>query len=163
MPSSGAGRPHHFGRPVYTEDVTAENLPHPLLRELYGYWRTLANSRPMPLAAEVDPLDIPKAVLAYVFLIDVEPDGRFRVRLAGTQTVKQSGLDTTGLYVDETPGAESVGERLAHAVLTGKPYHVVAPLTWSERKYKTYMAVMCPLASSDGQAVARFIGAAVFS
>ena len=135
------------------EIARVEEVEDPLLAEVFVYWHRLAAGRPMPLAQEVDPLDIPRRALGYLFLVDVEPgrsgDLRFRVRLAGTHAVEQAGYDPTGRYGEEVPGSEPVAARLTQAVKRGRPYIAEVPLTWSNRNYKRYVALVCPLGGEE--------------
>lgn len=136
----------------YREVDRVEDIGHPLLAEVFTYWRTLAAGRSMPLARDVDPIDIPRQALGYVFLLDVERHEaglRFRVRLAGSQAVEQAGFDPTGRYGEDVPGSEPVAARLTRAVESRRAYVADVPLTWSSRNYKRYLTLVCPLAAGD--------------
>jgi hypothetical protein len=78
----------------------------PRLEEAYEYWRRKAAGRKLPRRRDIDPVDIPK-LLPDVMLVDVEPDGRYRYRLIGTQNTQAQGVTATGRYLDEVlPGPE---------------------------------------------------------
>jgi hypothetical protein len=78
----------------------------PRLEEAYEYWRRKAAGRKVPRRRDIDPVDIPK-LLPDVMLVDVEPDGRYRYRLIGTENTLAHGVKATGRYVDEmVPGRE---------------------------------------------------------
>ena len=53
-------------------------------RALYAYWDRLRAGRAAPERSDLDPGAI-RTVLGDVFLLENEPDGRHRVRLAGTR------------------------------------------------------------------------------
>jgi hypothetical protein len=75
----------------------AELIADPTQRALYLYWREKTAARPMPARADLDPLEMPKAALRDMGLIDVVDDGLdFRYRLVGTNNVSRMGLDITG-------------------------------------------------------------------
>ena len=72
------------------------------LRPLYDYWLQLRAGRSMPARADLDPLNMPRHLLADIFLLDVETaPQRFRFRLMGTSVAEMLGEDWTGKYVDE--------------------------------------------------------------
>ncbi|MBK8161096.1 MAG: PAS domain-containing protein [Rhodospirillaceae bacterium] len=51
---------------------------------------------------EVDPLSLPRALLPYVMLLDLEENpSRLRVRLAGTQVCEKYGAELKGLTTDD--------------------------------------------------------------
>lgn len=72
---------------------------------LYAHWTAQRGARAMPDRRDIDPLDLPRPALPYLFLTDVvrSPDGnlRFRIRLAGTAMVELAGREPTGFFVDE--------------------------------------------------------------
>ena len=144
--------------------VAAEHqVPNPLLRQLYRFWDDLRGRDAMPAYSQLDPLDIPRTILPHVFLNDVLAPNRFRVRLQGTEAVRQSGVDLTGRIVDEIDGAEGTQQRFETIVTTRSPYYCRVPLTWSPLDYKTYEAIVLPLADPDGVDVRRIFGASIFS
>ena len=145
-----------FPEDCVREIERVEDVEDPLLAEVFLYWHRLAAGRAMPMAHEVDPLDLPRRALGYLFLVDVERDRsgglRFKVRLAGTHAVEQAGFDPTGRYGEEVPGSEPVAARFTQAVKRGRPYVAEVPLTWSNRNYKRYVTLVCPLGSEEAVA-----------
>jgi hypothetical protein len=89
--------------------AAAPSLPpfsDPRLHQAFAYWRRKAAGRPMPPRRDIDPIEIPK-LLPAVMLVDVEPDGRYRYRLIGTENTQAQGMTATGRYLDEVlPGPE---------------------------------------------------------
>ena len=72
------------------------------LRPLYEYWDQARGERSMPARAVIDPLKIPRDILANIFLLEVHyAPLRFRYRLIGTAVVEMLGEDWTGKFVDE--------------------------------------------------------------
>jgi hypothetical protein len=68
-------------------------------RELYSYWRGLESQGGPPSRADIDPpLQIPR-LLPNLMLIDAI-DGRFRMRLVGSEVARRAGRDPTGLNLD---------------------------------------------------------------
>lgn len=69
--------------------------------QLYDYWQTRANGRPMPCRADLSPADFP-TLLPSISLMEVEPQsGRLRVRLAGTRLRDIYDREITGLHLDD--------------------------------------------------------------
>ncbi len=80
----------------------ADLIADPAQRALYLYWRERAGARPMPARADLDPLDMPKAALKDMGLMNVIDGGRdFRYRLVGTNNVSRMGVDITGYLASE--------------------------------------------------------------
>lgn len=95
--------------------VCGDDLDHPLLRELYGYWTNKRAGRPSPERADIDPTEIPR-LLPHLILIDVRREPLDLVyRLVGTEVVSADGMELTGRRVRDLPIDEA--ERLfdAHA------------------------------------------------
>lgn len=90
-------------------------LAAPGLTALYDLWRRLCSSLGrLPYRREVDPLDLPPAALPGILIMEREPTGRFRCRLAGTLLTEIYGFEQTGGYLDELlpPGPAAERQRL---------------------------------------------------
>ncbi|HUK08074.1 MAG TPA: PAS domain-containing protein [Stellaceae bacterium] len=72
--------------------------PVSLHLDLFRYWGAKRKGRPMPARRDIDPTEMPAAVLRQVAIID-QVDGRFRYRLIGTGVVRDLGRDFTGRWV----------------------------------------------------------------
>lgn len=74
----------------------------PKIEALYAYWRSIHPAGGgLPGRQHFDPIDIPE-LLPNLWMIDVfRAPLRFRFRLIGTEIVKFSGRDVTGLWLDE--------------------------------------------------------------
>lgn len=80
-------------------------LPDPLLQRLYDYWLSRRHGRVVPERRDIDPLDMPRALLPHLLLVELEGAGpRIRYRLIGTEIGKRYGEDFTGRYLDEVSG-----------------------------------------------------------
>jgi hypothetical protein len=80
------------------------NVPkdaHPNIWMLVRYWQYIQPPGRLPGRIHFDPIDIP-ALLPNIRLIDVVDGGpyRYRVRLIGTEHVKQLGYDPTGQWYE---------------------------------------------------------------
>jgi hypothetical protein len=70
-------------------------------RDLYGYWRSCAQKRPIPSRYDIDPIDIPH-LLPGLSLLDTGNDlTQLRYRLAGTRVREIYGTEITGRAVFE--------------------------------------------------------------
>ncbi|MGO9171096.1 MAG: PAS domain-containing protein [Rhodomicrobium sp.] len=68
-------------------------------RDLYGYWRSCAQSKPIPSRYDIDPVDIPH-LLPGLSLLDAGEDlEALRYRLAGTRVREIYGTEITGRTV----------------------------------------------------------------
>ncbi|MGO8952675.1 MAG: PAS domain-containing protein [Rhodomicrobium sp.] len=68
-------------------------------RDLYGYWRSCAQSKPIPSRYDIDPVDIPH-LLPGLSLLDTGEDlDALRYRLAGTRVRDIYGTEITGRTV----------------------------------------------------------------
>ncbi len=161
-PAEPAGSASRGGPVVDHEDFSQDDISSPMVRDFYRYWLDLAAGRPMPHQTEVDPTGIPKHVLPFINLTDVGTDGRFKARLAGTKVVALSGMEITGRFIDEIPGAEDMLRQFQRLLKSRKPYHCIVPLTWSALNYKWCETVVCPLAGGGDRRIGRLISATAF-
>ncbi len=69
-------------------------------KDLYAYWRDLKGARAAPDRADIDPGAI-RHILADTFIIEVDADGAFPLRLSGTRF--------NALWLRERKGASFVG------------------------------------------------------
>lgn len=89
-------------------------LPDPDLARLYDYWRALRERLGrLPYRSEIDPLDLPPAVLPSLMILERDDARRFRCRLAGTRMRELYGFEVTGLYLDEIVAAGAASFRVA--------------------------------------------------
>ena len=151
------------GEPEYWSVESEGEIPNAFLRDLYRYWSGLRRGRPMPIYTDIDPVTIPTRILPHIMLLEVVDSERFRLRLHGTEAVEQSGINLTGRYIHEVDGAEESQKRLVALVRTRTPYYCQVGLTWSKYDFKSYQAVVLPLADTNGVDVRRIVGAAIFS
>jgi hypothetical protein len=74
-------------------------------RELFAYWDRLRKGRAAPERAEIDPAAI-RNVLADTFLLEIDPDCMFPIRLSGTRLnalwlAEQKGRPFLELWAEE--------------------------------------------------------------
>jgi len=149
--------------------TTAFSLPKeaaPQIKALYTYWQSIhpeggPEGKALPGRRHFDPIDIPD-LLPNIWLIDVVRDAqhdgapRFRFRLVGTQIVKFTGRDATGLWLDEVyPAYETTEAYRAHRAVceSGEPhYRKSGVISNPGRKYVEAERLYLPLAE-DGRTV----------
>jgi hypothetical protein len=68
-------------------------------RDLYGYWRACAGSRPIPSRYDIDPVDIPQLLPCLSILEAAQGLKSLRYRLAGTRVHEIYGTEITGRAV----------------------------------------------------------------
>ncbi|MCZ6858922.1 MAG: PAS domain-containing protein [Alphaproteobacteria bacterium] len=129
-------------------DFRNDQLPDGNLKLLHATWEASRDGDKLPSRAHFDPVTMPPQLLPWIAIFDVETDPtRFRVRLVGTGIVEAGGLDITGNYLDELPGAESVLARSTWALENRKAYYARdLPVTWAHEEYQHYSVVGLPLA-----------------
>jgi len=123
------------------------------LKRLHDYWMERRRDRSMPARADIDPLEI-GYILGHLFLFDVLPGPKFRIRLQGSELTWWVGQELTGDLLDALPQPQL--RTLAQASLAGvaalrRPSHWIGnhDLDGVRRHYE---ALLLPL-SSDGTSV----------
>ncbi len=75
---------------------------HPTLVGLYDYWQRKRSGREMPDRRDIDPTEIPPAILPHLAMFDlIEGAQRVRVRLLGTALVQRFGEEHTGSLLEQ--------------------------------------------------------------
>ena len=138
------------------EKSTPFELPEsaaPKIKALLDYWRSLfpAAGR-LPGRQHLDPLDIPQ-LLPDIWMVDVRPEPlRFRFRLVGTEIVKLTGRDATGLWLDQVyPGYEHTEAYRCHrhCALSGRPaYRKGGVMSNPNRRFVEAERLYLPLAQN---------------
>lgn len=99
--------------PVSVVPQLPESAADPRMRQIYDYWRDrLPEDRLLPGRQHIDPLEMPKEVLPYLSLIEVqraETGRRFRFRLAGTAYRDWAPFDYTGRFLEDLPDTPERG------------------------------------------------------
>ena len=83
----------------YESDISEISSPN--IHRLYVYWTAKRGLHPVPYRRDIDPADL-KPLLPELTISEFETDPfRVRYRLVGTRVAEISGLDYTGLYLDQ--------------------------------------------------------------
>ena len=128
----------------------------PKIRELFGYWQSIHPESGLPGRQHLDPMDIPQ-LLPNIWMIDVAQDPLcFRVRLIGTEIVRFSGHDATGLCLSEVFPDYKKTEAFQvhrHCALSGTPaYRKSGIISNPGRNHIEAERIYLPLAK-DGKTV----------
>lgn len=146
--------------PSAHEELPLAELAHyPSLQALYSVWKDKSRGG---LPAKLSPLDVPRSVLPYVMLLDLDPSGpRLRVRLAGTEVCLKHGSELKGKTTDDFFEAEDAGAVVEDAVRvaeTGQPSLARRSYITLNDRLWSYTRIILPL-SSDGERIDSFFKA----
>lgn len=125
---------------------------------LYDYWRAKCGDGRLPGRRDIDPVELPSAVLPNILLLDVERpvgDVRFRVRLAGTGFVALMAREVTGESFDELEPPRRMApilDALRGLVATGRPAFLAGPMSRPDKEQIWLKRFALPLAE-DGKTV----------
>lgn len=102
-------------------------------RMLFSYWDTLRGERAAPERGEIEPGEI-RHVLADTFILELEPDRRARIRLAGTRLCALFGGELKGRFFDGLwPERGSRDMRRSLDIVVEETAGLVAGLTGTTR------------------------------
>jgi len=130
-------------------------LDSKVLREALDYWEALPATNGLPGRSAIDPMKIPR-LLPTVFLVDIEENGDFRYRLAGTMIEDRyrvgaiKGLTPRDLMGD---AAENVLRPYRRVRDEGVMFYREATLDWfhEAQRYVRYKVLLMPLGGTDGR------------
>ena len=154
-------------RPLASDRVTREALrPDSLVLTLHDHWCGLRPAEGLPRHDDFDPIQLPRPLLPWVFLMDVlREEGRldYYFRLAGTGNANLIGRDATGKRAREFFGPEAypiVSEAFDTTVAEARPTFWTANIPHIRLGSVRVERGFFPLAE-DGHQVDRLIGIAV--
>ena len=130
-----------------------------VIMDLLRYWETLRAGRLAPARSEIDPRQI-KSALKHTFILEFDPIGGIRFRLAGEKICALMGMDLRGMpaysLIDISHRQEF--EQTLHA-LTRKPEIVEYRLagTCSGEHFATARMLLLPMQDADGK-ITRVLG-----
>lgn len=145
--------------PTVIWDPSAEVLPREGLKFLLAHWQGLVSGKALPLASELDPIDL-KPALGNIILVDVVDGGRdFRYRLYGTKISLVSSGDKTGRYVTdfEGPPAEFFYVIYRAVLARRSPVYTFHYPTMTNN-FRRWHRLLLPLYDESGEIVRYLIG-----
>ena len=126
------------------------------LQQLHALWDRIRGTRRMPARRDFEPMEVPK-LLSRMYLVDVMPDSpierRYRVRLQGTEEVRNQGTDWTGAFLHEATERGAADRLVAvaeHVVSARAPWMSTGRLYWiAEKPLYHFESVLLPLSEDD--------------
>ena len=131
-----------------------QQIRHPKLRRLFGYWDSRRGERAMPARRDLDPVDFAYALPGIVLIDVLHKPLRFRARLVGTMVVTRLGYDLTGHMIDELRDPtyrETILASYREVVAARRPSVVQRDEVAEGRSFR-YEVLRLPL-SSDGEEI----------
>jgi len=138
---------------------------HPLARQFYEYWLSVAPTGRLPGRQHIAPETI-VPLLSRLWMLDVFRDPlRFRYRLVGTDITRSVQREMTGLWLDEVqPGSVlnvNMRDRYRFIVETARPTWRRGPTYWQrDPTHRIVENCVVPLAT-DGETVDKIIAVSV--
>ena len=136
------------------------------LRWFYQYWASKRRGDGgNPARIDIDPGDFPK-LLNTTFIVERMPDGRHKMRLAGTYYRHLYGKEITGAFIEDLTALNGAGKALTHAQAecarsNGPVYTEASVVPARATNPVMFKRLLLPLAAERDQ-VAYMIGTAVF-
>lgn len=97
-----------------TRTVTfAEHLAGSGLRDCFAFWLARRNGERPATKRDIDPTQLPRAIMPSLFLYELTADDRFRCRLAGSAIRQAFGKEPTGQFLDEIINSAGAANRVA--------------------------------------------------
>ncbi|MCR9257800.1 MAG: hypothetical protein NXI16_17085 [Alphaproteobacteria bacterium] len=125
---------------------------HPEIRALYEFWLNGRDSKGNFNYKRFDVLDLPRKLVSKIYLIRVHANEMtFEVRIVGNDVIQSAGINATGRYIGDMPGAELSQKRMEFCVKNNIPYAADAKLTWGKHDFKSFDVGTVPLHHDDGR------------
>ena len=118
--------------------------------EVFAYWSSLRREARLPSRCDINPFRL-KRQLPTISLINIDPAGQFRLRLAGTGLYTVYGREITGRSLDEVysgPAADYWREQLEKVTRDRRPLVGCHNLAWRGSPYLSILWQRLPLASN---------------
>ncbi len=143
------------------EELPLDRLgDHPSLVALYDVWRARRVGDALPPPLEI--FDIPRPLLPYIMLVDLEREaGLLRIRLAGTEVCERHGGEMKGLtHADffDAGDAATVYDDARRVAASGRPSLTRRVYMAINHRYWSYVRLRLPL-SRAGLTVDSFLKA----
>jgi len=138
---------------------------HPLVRQFYEYWASIAPPDRLPGRQHIAPEDI-VPLLSRLWMLDVFRDPlRFRYRLVGTDITRSVRRELTGLWLHEAQPHlfenENLRDRYRFMFATGQATWRRGPTIWDrDPSHRLVENCLAPLAT-DGVTIDKIIAVSV--
>lgn len=98
------------GTPAFQIAENAEVILDERLRQLHGLWLKARLDGRLPPRSFIDPIALRFVIGSLLVFEVVEPGPRYRYRLVGTDVVDHLGMELTGIWLDEHPDRDRLGD-----------------------------------------------------
>lgn len=145
--------------PTVRWEPSVDDLPRDGLRFLLTYWQGKETDGALPLADDLDPIDL-RPALGNIMLVDVLDDGRdFRYRLYGSAIAFISSGDKTGHSVIDFEGIAAQFFYIVYraALIRQRPIYTHHYPTGTSN-FRRWHRLLLPLADKSGNVVRYLIG-----
>jgi hypothetical protein len=125
----------------------------PELQALMALWQEKRAGRTVPDREDFT-VFVLRPYLARVLIYEWQPQGRFRVRLYGTQISRYSGRDPTGKYLDEILSGEALEDfnnGLTWAMQHASPLRATGTYYFVDRSFVHFESITMPLTAGSDQ------------
>ncbi len=119
---------------------------------LYQYWRSIHREGISPQRIDFDPLDIHR-LLPHIYLCEIQKDGRYFFRTAGTATRALFNVELSGKYLEEIPEVLVVTRAMrSYKIIrdTKKPWLSNVTFTFEMSPDYHYARLTLPLTNDQG-------------
>ena len=135
------------------------------VKAVYRFWQEKCRDGRLPRRADIDPVELPTALLPLISLVEpVDDERRYVYRLVGTREVDMRGRDPTGKSVIENYFGLSVESSVVNydkVMATGQPQYDDSHFTSPDGRYIDEADLYLPL-SDDGIQINRILVLAVY-
>lgn len=128
----------------------ADDIPLVGLRDFFQRWRDIDPERQRPTLKGFDILRFDNYIPFTMLLVCDPVAERLWCKFNGNGYVNAVGEDHTGMFSNYSDLPHDAGIRLALTSRNKTPYLLLdTPLVWTDRDYKRYSSVCCPLFEGD--------------
>jgi len=135
------------------------------VQSLYRFWRSKCRDGRLPRRSDIDPVELPPALLPLISLVEpVADERRYVYRLVGTQEVEVRGNDPTGKSVISTyfgQSAENTLRNYDRVVATRQAHYDPDPYTSPDGRFIDVEDLFLPI-SDDGDHINRILVLGVY-
>jgi len=127
----------------------------PKVAQLYQWWRSHARDGRLPLRGAFD-ITEHTSLVPDLFLVEVQADGRFLMKLEGERVIELFGVNNTGRVITEAAGVGEYGHALAEYYQSIVDEKLCRRCTGNmervnDRRWIEFESIDCPLSRDGGQ------------
>lgn len=133
------------------------------LREIYDLWKQAHQNGKLPRQNDLDLMSFPR-LAPNCFIVDIEPDRRFRYRFLGTSIDRHIGRSLTGRLFNEVRDGQllsTLDELFGGVADKQRPGYAITRMPTEESTFTINHRLVLPL-SDDGMVVNKLFGGHMF-